>query len=462
MFDGTISVAGLGKLGAVMAAVMAGKGYTVIGTDRDHGVVDAVNAGKAPVQEPLLDEYMRLAGGRLTATTDIEAAVLGSSATFIIVPTPSGPDGTFLVDIVLDVCRRIGRALRAKSGYHLVVVSSTVTPGQTGNEVLPLLEQISGKRCGADFGLCYNPEFIALGSVVRDMLNPDMLLIGESDPTAGALLESIYTRVCENAPRAVRMNFVNAELAKLSVNTYVTTKIVYANMLAGVCERLPGADVEAVTAAIGLDSRIGHKYLKGGLSYGGPCFPRDNVAFSSLAKQIGADAGLAEATHAGNRRHAERLGELAAELCKGTGTVALLGLSYKPGTGVVEESAGIAIARDLAGRSIPVTVYDPQAMPNARLALGDSVVYAESASAAIGEAAVILVLTAWEEFRALRPSDFERPGARAILVDCWRLYKNKGFEDVCTYLTLGLGPAPGGTLDASTSIAQKSREHAHG
>jgi UDPglucose 6-dehydrogenase len=464
MFEGELSVVGLGKLGSVMAAVMADAGYSVVGVDVQPSTVQAVNQGLTPVQEPLLDEYFQRNRIRLTATTDVEAAVLQTSATFIIVPTPSGPDGTFLINYVLDVCRGVARALRSKTSYHLVVVSSTVMPGQTGGAILPLLEELSGKRCGVDFGLCYNPEFIALGSVVRDMLAPDILLIGESDTRAGDLLESIYRQICQNNPPAARMNFVNAELAKLSVNTYVTTKISYANMLASVCERLPGADVDVVTAAIGLDSRIGAKYLKGAVSYGGPCFPRDNVAFSALARRLGADASLAQATHATNRRHTERLGELVLDLLDGAGTAAILGLSYKPCTAVVEESAGIALAHYLAARSVPVTVYDPQAIANARLILGDSVVYASSAAAAIATSSVVLVLTAWDEFRALRPADFARSNGRVILVDCWRLFKGKGFEDICTYLTLGSGSARSarGRAAAADSVCVPSLEHARG
>ena len=168
MYCGSLSVAGLGKLGAVMAAVMADKGFPVIGVDLNPAAVDAVNRGQAPVQEPLLDEYIARNRGRLSATGDIESAVRETGVTFIIVPTPSGPDGAFRLDYVLEVCRGIGRALRTKNEYHLVVVSSTVMPGHTANHVLPLLEKVSGKRCGVDFGLCYNPEFIACpGSTCR-------------------------------------------------------------------------------------------------------------------------------------------------------------------------------------------------------------------------------------------------------------------------------------------------------
>src|SRR5205823_507099 len=171
-----------------------------------------------------------------------------------------------------------------------------------------------------------------LGSVVRDMLKPDMILIGEFDQRCGDILEELYAGMCESEPHIQRMNFVNAELTKLSVNTFVTTKISYANMLAQVCETLPGADVDVVTSAIGCDSRIGNKYLKGALGYGGPCFPRDNVAFSALARANGVPALLAEATDQMNRRQVPRLAELILSRLPEGGTVGILGLAYKPDT----------------------------------------------------------------------------------------------------------------------------------
>jgi UDPglucose 6-dehydrogenase len=252
----------------------------------------AIQEGRPPVKEPYLAEMIAANRERLSATENYEAAILSTEATFIIVPTPSEPDGTFTLRYVMSTAEKIGAALRKKQGWHLVVLSSTVMPGSTGDRLLPALERHSGKKCGVDFGLCYNPEFIALGSVIRDMLKPDMILIGESDTRSGDILEKFYSGVCESNPQIQRMNFVNAELTKLSVNTFVTTKISYANMLAQVCETLPGADADVVTAALGCDSRIGPKYLKGALGYGGPCFPRDNVAFSALARTNGVPAPL--------------------------------------------------------------------------------------------------------------------------------------------------------------------------
>ena len=281
-----------------MAAVMAHKGCTVVGVDLNKGFVDAINNGLPPVEEPQLAEMIAANRSRLSATLSYEEAILATDITFMIVPTPSGPDGRFSMKYVLESAEQIGAALRKKSAWHIVVLCSTVMPGCTGGELVPALEKASGKKAGVDFGVCYNPEFIALGSVVNDMLRPDMILIGESDERSGKTLEELYTTTCESNPRINRMNYVNAELTKLSVNTFVTTKISYANMLAEVCETLPTADVDVVTQAIGCDTRIGKKYLRGAMGYGGPCFPRDNVAFSALARTNGAPALLAEATDA--------------------------------------------------------------------------------------------------------------------------------------------------------------------
>src|SRR6478735_459302 len=320
-----ISVIGLGKLGAPLAAVFASKGFPVIGTDLNPAFVNAINAGRAPVDEPNLQELISDNRERLQATVDASAAVAATDVTFVIVPTPSDPDGRFTNRFILDAMQMVGEGLRRKTAYHVVVITSTVMPGSTGGEIRAALELHSGRRVGDGLGLCYNPEFIALGTVVRDMLSPDMILIGESDARAGDMLQRIYERSCDSRPVIRRMNFVNAELTKIAVNTYVTTKISYANMLADICDRLPGADVDAVTQAVGSDSRVGAKYLRGAIGYGGPCFPRDNVAFASLARSLGARADLAEATDSINQYQVERvLGAVQARLPEG-GTVAILG-----------------------------------------------------------------------------------------------------------------------------------------
>jgi UDPglucose 6-dehydrogenase len=435
-----ISVIGLGKLGAPLAAVLASKGHTVIGVDLNEQFVRAINEGMAPVVEPGLNELIQKAHPRLSATTDCQTAVAATDATFIIVPTPSEPHGGFSLRYVLSAVEAIGKALREKGGYHLVVLTSTVMPGATSNEVLPALEKHAGKRCGRDFGLCYNPEFIALGSVIRDMLNPDLILIGESDPHSGEVLASIHLGVCDNSPAVSRMNFVNAELTKLAVNTFVTTKISYANMLAQVCEQLPGADVDVVTSALGHDTRIGRKYLKGALGYGGPCFPRDNIAFSYLARQIGANAGLAEATDRVNRQQVGWLAEIVLSNLPPGGRVGILGLSYKPNTNVVEESQGVELARRLLSRGVPVVLYDPASEESARKVLGEGVPFASSLKDCAGQINVAVITTPWDEFKALSPDDLDLSNGCPTVIDCWRILPRDLFEAAANYVALGRGP----------------------
>jgi UDPglucose 6-dehydrogenase len=422
-----------------MAAVMAHKGHTVVGVDLNPATVAAVNEGRAPVNEPGLQDMIHLNHERLSATLDYEEAILSTEVTFIIVPTPSDPDGRFTMRYVLAAAEKIGAALRKKKDWHLVVLSSTVMPGSTGGVMLPALERYSGKRCGPDFGLCYNPEFIALGTVIRDVLNPDMILIGESDARSGDILEEFYGGVCESGPRIRRMNYVNAELTKLSVNTFVTTKISYANMLAQVCETIPGADVDVVTTAIGCDTRIGQKYLKGALGYGGPCFPRDNIAFSAVARANGVPALLAEATDQLNKRQVPRLTELILSHLPEGGTAAIMGLSYKPNTEVIEESQGLALAKFVAEQGVRLVVYDPEAMPNAKAILPAGVVYASSVAECACQADVLAITTPWAEFRSLEPAHLKRSVPPPVVLDCWRLLSRKAFQDSATYLTLGWG-----------------------
>ena len=416
-----ISVIGLGKLGAPLAAVFASKGFRVIGTDLSRDYVDAINNGEAPVDEPRLQELISTSGALLTATLDLPGAVAATDVTFIIVPTPSDASGRFSNAAVLQALESVGAGIRRKDTYHLVVVTSTVMPGSTGGEIRLALERHAGRQVGPALGLCYSPEFIALGSVVRDMLRPDMVLIGQSDTRAGDILAQLYETTCENRPVVQRMNFVNAELTKLAINTFVTNKISYANMLADICERLAGADVDVVTRAVGSDSRIGTKYLKGAIGYGGPCFPRDNVALSTLARSLGANALLAETTDAINRMQIERVLTAVESRFPGSGAIGILGLSYKPDTAVISESQGVFLLDRLLELGRHVVAYDPKALPAARQALRKSFDAAPSAAACVRAASLVVVMTPWPEFSQLDKDVFARPGKRLTVIDCWRV-----------------------------------------
>jgi UDPglucose 6-dehydrogenase len=434
-----VNVVGLGKLGAPLAAVLASRGFSVIGLDVNKTLVDALNAGKMPIVEPQLNELIAANRARLKATMDANEAVQNSEASFVIVPTPSDSTGFFSNRFVLQAMETLGKALRNKTGYHMVVITSTVMPGSTGSDIKTALEAASGRKVGPDLGLCYNPEFIALGSVVRDMLYPDSILVGESDAKAGDMLTGIYLQMCVNKPPVQRMNWISAELTKISVNTYVTTKISYANMLADICDRLPGADVDVVTKALGADTRIGAKYLKGAMGYGGPCFPRDNVAFAALARKLGARADVAEATDRINNYQVDRLTALVSKFARSGTRIALLGLSYKPLTPVVEESHSVKLAARLADAGYIVTVHDPLAQDAAIAVLGDKVVGASSLESAVRDADLLIVGTGWPEYKEIDPTWVKRNGERLTILDLWRTLPADKFEPVADVLYLGSG-----------------------
>jgi UDPglucose 6-dehydrogenase len=275
------------------------------------------------------------------------------------------------------------------------------------------------------------------------MLHPDFILIGESDARSGQLLASLYEDHWEPRPPVRRMSFVNAELAKIAVNTFVTTKISYANTLARICERLPGADADVVTAALGLDTRIGPKYLKGALGFGGPCFPRDNVAFNSLARDNGVQALLAEATDRFNRQQVGWLADQMLQHLPKGGRVGILGLAYKPETNVVEESQGVAFARYFLAQGVPVVAYDPAAAEGARAQLEGDITFAASAEECARQADLLLIATAWDEFRRLSPRALKDSGRRPVVVDCWRILPEAEFAERAELIVLGRGPGAG-------------------
>ena len=398
-----LSIFGLGKLGACMAATFAQRGYDVLGMDINPEVVRKINAGIPPVDEPLLPETMKQAGKRLRATANPAEAV-ATDASFFIVPSPSLPDGSFSNEFLMRALQPIAQAVRkAKKKNHIFVISSTTTPGACREVIIPMLEKEIGGKCGKAFSFCYNPEFIALGNVVRGLMSPDMVLIGESDARAGDLLEGLYKKYNLNQPHIARMSITSAELTKISVNSYITAKISFTNQLRMIAEQFVDTDIHAILDAIGSDSRIGRKYLRAGLSYGGPCFPRDNRLVSYAAKQVGLSAPLAEATDRVNEMAKEQLAQQALACVQPDDTVAVLGMSYRPDTYIVEESAGLYIAQSLKRAGCRVVVHDYASNPQNSPSLLEFVVLSDLAQLRKEKRVkAILICCPWPGYREVK------------------------------------------------------------
>lgn len=385
------AVVGAGRLGACIAAVLAANKQHVTAIDINQETVDAINAGRAPVQETGLDALMELAHPWLRATTSFDDITrdgkLGSSITFVVVPTPSERDsGRFSNVYLIDAVRSIGTALRNSDDYHCVVIVSTVMPGSTRGPIARALEETSGREVGVDVGLAFVPAFIALGSVIHDFTHPDLVLIGADDDVTNFSVRAALQPVIQTEPPWHTMSSIDAEITKLSLNCMVVTKIAMANMIGDLCEAIPGADSRAVTRAVGSDSRIGSKYFSVGGWAGGPCFPRDAVALAACADEYAVEVPIIKAVHETNRQRALHL----AGRVVGDKRVGILGTAYKPDTAVDEKSLGAELALILDDWDVPTMTYDPAAPSSC-----------PSAEELVEWADTIVVATAWPQFAGI-------------------------------------------------------------
>lgn len=432
-----ISVIGLGKLGLCTAACFASKGHRVIGVDTNQRILDKLRLKQCSIDELGLEELLEKAWVNLTVADNVGDAVSNSEITLIIVPTPSQPEGKFTNRFIENALHPLATALRENNNFHVIGVVSTVMPGACDSRFKSLLEKTSGKVCGADFGLVYNPGFIALGSVIRDFLNPDMVLIGASDKRSGDMVKELYLSTCESNPGIKLMSLINAEIAKLSLNCFVTMKISFANELASICEKVLGADIDVITDALGSDTRIGSKYLKGGLGFGGPCFPRDNQAFQEFARESGVEPKLGTQVVAINNSVVDRLFDIISKNTSLGDKIALLGLSYKPGTHIIEESQSIMLAKRLVDSGFVVSVHDPQAISAAKNALGDTVGYFEDPYECVKDSVGIILLTNWQDYQYFEWKQVKNiVKDNAFLVDSWRTLKNRSLGGI-KYIEIG-------------------------
>lgn len=434
-----LSVVGLGKLGLCIATILTVKGYRVIGVDINKGILTHMRKGTAPFFEPDLQNYLEKSEHRLTVADDFSAAIEQSDITFLVLPTPSTRNGSFSDTYLRDALKQLSSALRkSNKPFHVFSIVSTLSPGTTLHRLIPLIERLSGREYNKGFGMAYNPSFIALGSVIHDFLFPDLVLIGQSSIAVGDQLEAVYSRVCENRPRIARMSITSAEITKLSLNAYVTMKISFANTLSTICEQIPEADLDDITRALGADKRIAAPYLRGGLSFGGPCFPRDNRAFASFAERYRVPAYLARSTDKVNQYQAKHIVQRIERYIRSADrNVTVFGIAYKANTPVIDESPALKIIDELLKKAgTQITVYDPLAESAARAHFGRSVYYARSLQEGIDRSSVYLVSSDGEEFRKI--PFLLLAGKPVTLFDPWRIFAGENFSDGIRYIPIGM------------------------
>ena len=438
----SVSFVGLGYVGLCTATVMASRGIRIIGVDVDEKRIEELRKRHPPFHEPQLQPMLKtvVRKRRIEFTTDA-SQVSDSSTVFLTVGTPSREDGSIDLTYVKKATQDVGSAIAGSPAYHHVVVKSTVTPGTTTDVVRPVLEASSEKVCGPELGLSSNPEFLAEGSAINGTLHPDKIVIGASDAKSSTTLTKLYRRIYSKSKvPTIVTDPTTAETIKYASNAFLATRVSTINTIANICQRVPNADVETVAKAIGLDPRIGPLYLKAGPGYGGSCFHKDLQALISFGRSKDYDPLLLTAVEEVNQRQASEIVNLSKKLLGSLDNcrIAVLGLAFKKGTDDMREAASVRVIDELLKNGAKVSAYDPMAVENARRILGDRVELMQDAISCLKGADCCIVMTEWDEFRKLKPSDYKSNMKTLNIVDARRIIKRDDFDGF-NYLGVGLG-----------------------
>jgi UDPglucose 6-dehydrogenase len=415
-----IAMIGTGYVGLVSGACFSEFGVDVVCVDKDASKIAMLEDGKMPIYEPGLEDLVagNVAAGRLTFTTDLKKAVAGADAVFIAVGTPSRRgDGHADLSYVYAAAEEIGEAIR---GYTVVVTKSTVPVG-TGREVERIIGEI---RPEGEFDVVSNPEFLREGSAIEDFMRPDRVVIGTKSERAQEVMRQLYRPLYLIETPIVFTSRQTSELIKYAANTFLATKITFINEIADLCE-VVDADVQDVARGIGLDGRIGRKFLHAGPGYGGSCFPKDTLALVRTAEEAGAPLRIVDTVVDVNDKRKGRMADKIIKACGGAmlgKTVAILGVTFKPNTDDMRDSASLDIVAGLQKAGATVRAYDPEGMKEAKK-LMTGVIWCKDAYDAMTGADAVAIVTEWNQFRALDLKRVKSVLKAPVMIDLRNIYK---------------------------------------
>jgi UDPglucose 6-dehydrogenase len=440
-----IAMIGSGYVGLVSGACFADFGHTVVCIDNNEGKIEALNAGKTPIFEPGLQDLVgtNVHQRRLSFSTDLKEAVASSQAVFIAVGTPSRRgDGHADLSYVYQAAREIAANL---AGFTVIVTKSTVPVG-TGDEVERIIRET---RPDADFAVVSNPEFLREGAAIGDFKRPDRIVIGVEDKRAEAVMREIYRPLYLNEAPFVITGRRTAELTKYAANAFLATKITFINEIADLCEQT-GANVQDVARGIGLDKRIGAKFLHPGPGYGGSCFPKDTQALIKTAQDHGAPIRIVEEVARINDQRKRAMARKVMAACGGTvrgKTIAILGLTFKPNTDDMRDSPAISIITALKDGGARIHAFDPEGMEQARAVL-DNLTFFYDPYSCCEKADALVIVTEWDEFRALDLDRVKSTLAAPVMIDLRNIYDPKEMERRgFSYSGVGLGTNQGKIME---------------
>lgn len=436
-----IAMIGAGYVGLVSGACCAELGHTVVCVEKDAGKVGALKAGEVPIFEPGLGDMVasNARSGRLSFTTDLREAIKGAAAIFIAVGTPSRPtDGLADLSQVYGAVREITGVL---NGYTLIVTKSTVPVG-TGDEIARIVTDL---RPDAEVAVVSNPEFLREGAAIPDFMQPDRIVVGTEDERARELMRELYAPLTEKGAPLIFTERRGAEVIKYAANAFLATKITFINEIADLCEQA-GADVQEVAHGIGLDHRIGPKFLQPGPGYGGSCFPKDLLALLKAGLDFGVPIRSIETIISINDQRKRAMARKIIAACGGSirgRTIAVLGLTFKADTDDMRESPAVPIIAALQDAGAKVRAYDPEGMEHAKTMLA-GVEFAPDAYSCAKDASALVVLTEWKEFRALDLARIKKELAQPLVIDLRNIYRPADMAEAgFSYVSIGRPPVAG-------------------
>ena len=449
-----LAMIGSGYVGLVSGACFADFGHHVVCVDKDAGRIDSLRRGDIPIYEPGLNDLVanNVKAGRLTFDADLTEAVRNAEAVFIAVGTPSRRgDGFADLTYVYAAAREIATAL---TGYTVIVTKSTVPVG-TGDEVERIIRDL---RPDADFSVASNPEFLREGAAISDFKRPDRILIGSEDTRGREVMNEVYRPLYLNSAPILHTSRRTAELTKYAANAFLATKITFINEMADLCEQV-GANVQEVARGMGLDNRIGSKFLHAGPGYGGSCFPKDTLALIKTAQDYGTPSRIVEAVAAVNDQRKRGMARRVIQACGGSirgKTIAVLGLTFKPNTDDIRDAPSLALIPVLLDNGARVIAYDPEGTANMKTILGD-IDYADDAYRCVDKADALVILTEWDEFRALDLDRVKSLMTSPVLIDLRNIYRpddvlKRGF----IYVDVGRGETDKDAQKRRASITKGS------
>ena len=425
-----VAMIGTGYVGLVSGVCFADFGHTVICVDKDDRKIDMLNKGEIPIFEPGLEELVakNVAAGRLSFTLDLAGAMKDVDAVFIAVGTPSrSEDGHADLSYVYAAAEEVAGML---DGFTMVVTKSTVPVG-TGDEIEAIINKANPH---ADFCVVSNPEFLREGAAIADFKRPDRVVVGANDSRAEAVMKELYRPLYLNETPILFTNRRTSELIKYAANAFLATKITFINEMADLCEKV-GANVQEISRGIGLDSRIGKKFLNAGPGYGGSCFPKDTLAVVKTAQDYGSPLRIIEAVEQVNKNRKRAMADKIIAACGGSVdglSIAVLGLAFKPNTDDMRDAPSLDIVPILQNAGATIRAFDPEAMEEARQHL-DNIKYTEDAYSCIEGADALVIVTEWDQFRSLDLDRIKNSLKHPVVVDLRNIYrpedmKNNGFD----------------------------------